>query len=322
MSFKVGFGIGGAPTQWYLPGTDTTVLPGVPVGGTDPVGFAIQHTYIGGVPEGPLFDGRVLTATGAEEGGRPTLSFDVTGAWNSVKNGSFVGEGAAHVRMSGFVQADVTMTGGGASAVVIVGAKRGNVWTDQGDDTVSLEVQSNTARWSNEFRIATGQGDDTVFVRPLDRAAAVASGDATFAAVTGGVREFAQDDGMTRIFVDLGQGDDAFRAEGLSQDVVDGGSGDDTVSAGGGDDLLTGSEGDDLFVFGAGFGHDVVTDFGAHAAGRDRLRFEGMDADEVGAVLDAATEADGASILTLSGGDTVTLLGLKLDALQLDDLLG
>ncbi len=54
-------------------------------------------------------------------------------------------------------------------------------------------------------------------------------------------------------------------------DFLFGGNGKDRLIGGDGDDRLTGGNGGDTFVFGPGFGHDVVTDF-SHA---DRIEFDG-----------------------------------------------
>ena len=44
-------------------------------------------------------------------------------------------------------------------------------------------------------------------------------------------------------------------------DTLTGGTGNDTLTGGTGNDTLTGGTGNDTFVFRAGFGHDVITDF-------------------------------------------------------------
>jgi Ca2+-binding RTX toxin-like protein len=54
-------------------------------------------------------------------------------------------------------------------------------------------------------------------------------------------------------------------------DFLFGGNGNDRLIGGDGNDRLTGGHGGDTFVFGPGFGHDVVTDFGQ----RDHIEFDG-----------------------------------------------
>ena len=63
-------------------------------------------------------------------------------------------------------------------------------------------------------------------------------------------------------------------------DVIYGGRGNDIIDGGRGNDTLTGGRGDDTFIFRAGFGHDVITDFGCSRDNHDVIYFEhGMFAD-------------------------------------------
>lgn len=312
MSFVVGFGSGGAAGQWYLPGTDPAALP-APAGAAPLVAGVIQETRKdGALTEGPAFDGRVAVVGGAAPDGRPDVAFDVVGAWNSVKNAAFVSDGAARLQFSGFVHVDVTTGGDGDASVLIDGAKRGNVATGGGDDAVSIRALTNGDDWVNAFRVAAGAGDDTVTVGPLDRPAAAAAGDATFAASDGGAGVFATGDAATGTFVDLGDGDDRFVGLGESRDDVRGGAGGDAIAAGRGDDTLAGGPGGDLFVFGAGDGDDVVSDFatGASGGGRDALLFPGLDLPAIEAMLEAALQDGADTVLSYGEGDTLRLVGV------------
>ncbi len=63
-------------------------------------------------------------------------------------------------------------------------------------------------------------------------------------------------------------------------DVIEGGRGDDILDGGRGNDTLTGGRGDDTFIFRAGFGHDVITDFSWSHNNHDVIYFgHGMFAD-------------------------------------------
>ena len=83
--------------------------------------------------------------------------------------------------------------------------------------------------------------------------------------------------------LDGGSGDDTlFGASGddlidggTGDDVLEGGNGRDTLIGGQGNDTLAGGWGADVFVFGPGFGHDIVTDF---ENGIDRFDFRGHGA--------------------------------------------
>ena len=91
----------------------------------------------------------------------------------------------------------------------------------------------------------------------------------------------------------------------LGNDDLDGGNGKDTVNGGAGDDNLTGGNGPDLFVFNAGFGDDVITDF----SNNDRIQFD----DELFAtpqdVLDASEQVGGDTVITLED-NTITMVGV------------
>lgn len=312
MAFSIGLGRTGSPTQWYLPGTDITRLPSPPADGSPPVPGAVAERFAS--PDGhALLDG-LVGHSGALYAGAP-LVLDVLGAWNGVKNASVLSDEAGRVVLSGFVHADVAFGEGGDSFATLRGAKRGNVLTGDGNDTVTIEAATNALGWVDEFRVATGGGDDTVLVRALDVAAAAAS-DPTFAATTGNAGGFSGSDEGTGVFADLGAGNDAFIALGLSEDSVSGGAGDDVIGAGRGNDTLAGGAGDDLFFFAAGDGEDTILDF---APGADRLRLD-LGPAAVRAALDAAVEAGGATTL-FHGSDSVRLEGVAKSQLTTADLL-
>lgn len=317
MRFSIGLGRTGSSTQWYLPGTDIARLPSRPGDAPPPVAGALEELATSVDGTDALLGGLVGVSGGPDaDADGPGLVLDVLGAWNSVKNGSFLADGAARITLSGFVHADVALGDGGDSSVVLRGAKRGNVLTGGGDDEVAIETASNAYGWVNEFRVATGGGDDMVVVRALDVAAAAAGGDATFAATANGAGAFTGADAGALVFAALGAGDDVFIALGESADRVSGGNGDDILRAGGGADVLAGGAGDDVFFFAAGDGADTVLDF---RPGADRLGF-GLGQAQARALLDAAVEADGATTISYGAG-SVLLLGVSKSQLTVDDLM-
>ena len=108
--------------------------------------------------------------------------------------------------------------------------------------------------------------------------------------------------------VDGGAGDD-FVYGNAGDDQVFGGAGNDRVDGGAGDDLLTGGEGEDVFVY-DGRGNDVITDF---EIGIDTLELP------VGETFTAATDLDaGGTVLTFSGGGTLTISGFPVEAFGFD----
>lgn len=239
MALKVSFGQGGKPSQWYLPGTDTALLPPGPPGGQPPVADALTDG-----PNAPAWDDTLLFGglVEADTIGGTAHSFDVVGGWNSVKNAFAQSDQAEELRFDGFVQVDIDVGRGdaeGASIVTVVGAKRGNIVTGEGDDVIRVEMLSNEASWNNEFRIATGGGDDVVELTGLDRDGELAGGDTTYASFANGAGGTWDVSGrMTRSFVDLGAGNDRFIGHGS----------DDTVTGGEGNDLADGGEGEDVWV--------------------------------------------------------------------------
>ena len=70
---------------------------------------------------------------------------------------------------------------------------------------------------------------------------------------------------------------------GAGADTLNGGNGNDTLIGGVGDDTLDGGYGDDVYVFGAGAGHDIITQYDPSAASSytDTLRFEDINYNEL-----------------------------------------
>jgi Ca2+-binding RTX toxin-like protein len=97
-----------------------------------------------------------------------------------------------------------------------------------------------------------------------------------------------------------------------------GGNGDDILHVGTGNNLLTGGNGSDQFVFGPGFGKDVIADFSQG----DHIEFDGVFANfqnvqphQVGAntviYLDASMDPD----------HSITLLGVAANSLHASDFI-
>lgn len=93
----------------------------------------------------------------------------------------------------------------------------------------------------------------------------------------------------------------------LGADILDGGEGNDKMTGGAGDDTLTGFLGKDTFVFGAGSGDDVITDFdiGTDVMIRDGDRMSLKD------ILFASTASADGMLISFDGGDSVLLKGVS-----------
>ena len=107
-----------------------------------------------------------------------------------------------------------------------------------------------------------------------------------------------------------------------SANVIDGKAGNDTlygaeandrIIGGTGNDLLTGGTGNDLFVFTAGHGDDVITDFVAGSTD-DRLQISGYSH------YDAKTQIGSDTLLSF-GGDSILLKNVEADTLSAADFL-
>ena len=114
---------------------------------------------------------------------------------------------------------------------------------------------------------------------------------------------------------------------GAGNDVLDGGKGIDSLSAGdgndtllggAGDDVLTGGRGNDVFVFGANFGHDIITDF---KNVEDDIRFEGAGFTSFSDMLSHAAQVGTNVVITNAVGDSLQLNNIQLSSLQSADFL-
>ena len=134
-------------------------------------------------------------------------------------------------------------------------------------------------------------------------------------ALMGGNGEDSLDGGAGDDTLTGGNGNDTVNG-GAGDDTLTGGNGNDTMNGGAGDDTLTGGNGPDLFVFNAGFGDDVITDF----KNNDHIQFDDELFESPEAVLMASEQVGEDTVIT-AGTNTVTLLGVQASSLQEDDFL-
>lgn len=249
MTLGVQFGQGADATQWWLGSIDKTVLPN-PLSQSPVADALTSPVYMGPWSSAVLAggEGSILANTN----GSGAHSFDVTGQWRTVKNVSAYSSSAETVSFDGFVHVDVRVgqIGHHDSHVSIYAAKRANVITGAGDDTVDIYTANNIGNVS-DYRITTGNGDDVVVIHPFDIAAARVSDPVTYG-VTGGPAMLQVFDGsQSNVYANLGNGNDTF--VGLaSKDYVQGGQGGDLLIGNGGDDRLDGGSDRDFLYGGAG----------------------------------------------------------------------
>lgn len=106
---------------------------------------------------------------------------------------------------------------------------------------------------------------------------------------------------------------------GKGRDKLLGGNGSDTLDGGLGDDILTGGKGSDEFYFGAGWGHDVITDFDPktehiHLVPSGKLG-------DWSHVNDWMKVVDNDVLIQDGAGNTLLLLNTKISSLAVDDFL-
>ncbi|WP_339854103.1 DUF4347 domain-containing protein [uncultured Nisaea sp.] len=99
---------------------------------------------------------------------------------------------------------------------------------------------------------------------------------------------------------------------GQGNDLISGGAGNDLLYGNHGNDTLAGGDGADTFVFTFGGGNDQVNDY---QAGTDSLQFQD-------GLTYTAAESDGNTVLTLSDGGSLTLIGVSKAQLGIAAIAG
>ena len=132
----------------------------------------------------------------------------------------------------------------------------------------------------------------------------------------GGNDDDVMDGGAGNDKMEGGNGNDAMTG-GDGNDVMNGNSGRDTLTGGTGNDKATGGSGDDLFVFSAGFGKDVITDF----RNDDRIVFNGGLFDNFQELRAASQQVGSSVVITVDADNTITLQDVRLHNLHANDFL-
>lgn len=114
-----------------------------------------------------------------------------------------------------------------------------------------------------------------------------------------------------------GLGNDRLLA-GKGDDVLSGGAGNDVLVGDKGDDQMTGGAGADTFLFRAGFGHDVVTDFKGNGE-HDVIAMSKSEFADFAALSHNLTASELGVVLTLHDGSTLTLSHVTLAGLTAND---
>ena len=102
--------------------------------------------------------------------------------------------------------------------------------------------------------------------------------------------------------------------------MILGGAGNDLLTGGQGDDTLTGGVGGyDRFIFAAGFGNDVITDFEAGSKAGDMIVMSKAVFANLDSLLAASTQVGSDVVIAATGSDSITLQNVTLTTLHTND---
>lgn len=196
--------------------------------------------------------------------------------------------------------------GGGNHADVLYG-EQGNdiIYAGEGNDAAYGGI-GNDALFGGggHDSLYGGDGRDTVWGGSGNDLLKGANGDDVLGGGAGNDEVFG---GAGNDTVSGGDGNDQLFGN-MGNDVLFGGAGKDTIDGGLGNDNLYGGGGADTFVFGKAEGNDVIRDF---EADRDFIKLSGQ-------TYTVGESANGDAILELSGGGTVTLIGVAIGDVNSD----
>ncbi|MFC3051344.1 M10 family metallopeptidase [Kordiimonas pumila] len=192
-----------------------------------------------------------------------------------------------------------------AGEEITSGTGQDAIWAGAGDDLVYGAAGSDAlgGGLGNDTLYAAG-GNDTLYGGKQDGRDSVDGGSGNDEIYTGAGNDT----------ISGGSGNDNLFS-GAGNDTVDGGSGNDTLWGGGGNDRFTGGAGADTFIFEAGHGDDIITDF---SEASDILDLSSTVTDFINAadVQAAATNSGSNVVIDLGGGDSLTLYGFSVSDLD------
>ena len=213
-----------------------------------------------------------------------TLSYTVRDA-----NGGEA-KGTTTVKVDGYTEYTI-VEGTGGNDVLVAGDGKDMLDGDAGDDTL-------LAGGGNDM-VDAGAGNDRV--------------------VAGDGNDIVEGGSGNDVLMG-GAGNDALHG-GAGNDTLNGGSGNDTLNGGAGNDVLTGGSGGDTFVFAAGSGRDVVTDFQAGAEGTDVVQLsKDVFADYQALIASGSfTDGENGAQIAFKDGSSITFDGVKTEQFAIDD---
>jgi Ca2+-binding RTX toxin-like protein len=279
-------------------GTDTLDILGT--GGNDILDVIFNGTVLTRVEGGNVTDLEAVTAdllggtdtlnyTGTTAGITVNLSAGMASGFASIAgienvtggsgNDTFIGNASANVFRGG-AGSDTYYVGTG-DTVIESGTGIDQVFTDSGNFTLANNIENLTYMGAGNFNgtgnslanILTGAGGNDV--------------------------------------LNGGNGNDTLNG-GEGNDVLNGGNGNDIINGGAGDDVMNGGGGNDTFVFGPGFGNDVIQGFDANpSGGQDLLNVAALGVTALNFTSLVAIQDLGNDTLVTIDGNSITLLGVN-----------
>lgn len=198
--------------------------------------------------------------------------------------------GAATVTVDGYTEYNI-VEGSDGDDVLIATNRKDMIEGGDGDDRLTAGGGNDMVdAGAGNDRVSAGEGDDDV------------------------------DGGAGNDVLMGGAGNDVLYG-GAGNDELSGGSGDDVLAGGSGNDVLTGGSGADTFVFTAGAGQDVVTDFQAGIDGKDVVQLsKDVFADYQTLIASGAfTDGVNGAEIAFKDGSTITFDGVKTEQFVIDD---
>lgn len=200
---------------------------------------------------------------------------------------------------------DDTMTGGVGDDTYVIDS-RGDRWVEVvlggGEDTIETSLTSFTLDNAIENLTFTGGASVGNGHGGNNKLTGASAGDTLNGAA--GHDTISGEGGADQL--NGASGDDHLKG-GAGNDTLDAASGNDTLEGGEGDDRLIGSSGNDKFVFGPGFGDDVVIGYQFSA---DVLDYSAMTAAGQTAV---GSQVGADAVISFGDGSSIRLVGVDLD---------
>ncbi|MGE3426933.1 MAG: putative Ig domain-containing protein [Hyphomicrobiaceae bacterium] len=232
--------------------------------------------------------------------------------------------GEDHLDLTGIAVSGVELIDAGAGNDIIVGSAgddviRGNAGDDVisgGDGNDTFTILGNPEGFDV---FIGGAGTDTI----LGSAWNDTLGLANVAGNLDGIEVIDMGGGYDKIL--LTSGDDHLDLAGIAVsgvELIDAGAGNDIIVASAADDILKGGFGNDTFAFRGDFGHDTIVDFETGtAAAHDLIDMADAGFANFSALLAAASEVNGDTVITLDAAQSLTLAGVSLQHLTADHFL-